>query len=310
VRTDFDTGRDLLVSLLVQLDGKIVAAGTAAIGFSSDFALARYKADGSLDQSFGTNNGVTVAGEVTTNFPAGHGFVHDIALQPDGKIVAAGEIGVLSSTIIPSSDIALARYQPAGTLDPSFGGGGTRDIDFGPGSPGIGTNEAVEAVALQPDGKIVTAGARSDTGDSAASFMVNRFNPDGSFDPSFGSGGVVTTSLRESDAAFDLALQADGRIVAVGFSEITAPPFLNFGVARYLTDSAVTRIAALEQSVDASTLPEGLRRSLQVKLHSGCTGLNAFANEVRAQSDKRIPTSTASGWLAETASIRLALGCG
>jgi uncharacterized delta-60 repeat protein len=251
-----------------------------------------------------------VAGEVTTNFPAGDALGHDLALQPDGKIIAVGEIGVLASAFIPSSDIALARYQANGALDPSFGGGGSRDIDFGPGSPGIGTNEGVEAVALQPDGKIVTAGARSDTGDSPSSFIVDRFDPDGSFDPSFGLGGVVTTSLRGDDSAFAVGLQTDGRIDAAGFSFSAVPPSLDFGVARYLTDPPGARIAGLEHSVGTSALPRGLTRNLEVKLRSGCAGLNAFGHEVRARLGKKIPASTAIRWLAEAGSIRAALSCG
>ena len=313
VRTDFDTGRDLVTSVLVQPDGKIVAGGAAAIGFSfSDFALARYTSDGSLDPTFGVSNGVVVAGQVTTNFPGGSGGVTDVVLQSDGKLATVGEIGDLSSTTIPSSDIGLARYDAVGMLDPAFGIGGTRHIDFGPGLPGIGTNEALQAAVIQPDGKLVAAGARSDNGDSAASFMVTRFMPDGSFDASFGAGGVVTTSLLGSDAAFDIARQPDGRIVASGFASDPLSSVVNFGVARYLTDSPEARLEALRSSVSAAGLGHGLTRSLEVKLRGGataCRGLRAFANEVRALSGNKIPTPTASDWLSEAESIRIALGC-
>src|SRR5262249_16126887 len=98
---------------------------------------------GDLDPSFGTG------GIVTTSFGTAVVNAGGIALQADGKIVAVGSAGAPSA-------FALARYNPNGNLDTSFGTGGTMTTSFGAGS-------AAAAVALQGDGKIVAAGS-TDTG--------------------------------------------------------------------------------------------------------------------------------------------------
>ncbi|MBA2945460.1 DUF11 domain-containing protein [Streptomyces himalayensis] len=138
VTTDFggtDNGR----GVALQTDGKIVAAGTSDSGGSSDFALARYDIDGSLDTDFDAD------GTVTTDF-GGTDNARGVVVQTDGKIVAAG-----TSDSGDGGDFALARYNSNGSLDTSFGTGGTVTTDFG------GTDEA-HAVALQTDGKIIAAG--------------------------------------------------------------------------------------------------------------------------------------------------------
>jgi uncharacterized delta-60 repeat protein len=128
-------------ALQVQPDGKIVTAGHGgAAGGSVEFALVRYNPDGSLDPDFGTG------GRVLTAFGAGYDMAHALVLQPDGKIVAAGHRA--------GSDFALARYLPDGQLDPAFGTGGKITTDFG------GSDEVANALVLQPDGKLVTAGYR------------------------------------------------------------------------------------------------------------------------------------------------------
>ncbi len=168
--------------------------------------------DGSLDPTFSTD------GKVTTDFAGGFDEAFAVALQPDGKIVAAGGAVVGSSPF----DFALTRYNPDGSLDPTFGTDGKATTDFG------GTDEAL-AMALQPDGKIVAAG-QAFTGSSpdfAVDFAVARYNPDGSLDSTFGTGGKVTTDFAGFDAARAVALQPNGKIVAAGGSSF------DFAVARY-----------------------------------------------------------------------------
>src|SRR5207247_301788 len=122
-------------SVAVQPDGKIVVAGGTRDASSNDaFALARYNADGSLDTSF---NGT---GKVTTAIGSDD-FADGVALQPDGKIVAAG----YSYDGGSSYDFALARYNADGSLDTSFNGTGTLTTPFGPG------NDDANALAVQPD---------------------------------------------------------------------------------------------------------------------------------------------------------------
>src|SRR5215471_17901057 len=109
-------------SVALQPDGKIVAAGIAAIGGGDDFALARYSSNGTLDATFGTG------GQVTTDF-LNQGIslaqADSVALQPDGRIVAAGNAKVGGGI-----DFGLARYNSNGTLDTSFGTSGKVTTDF------------------------------------------------------------------------------------------------------------------------------------------------------------------------------------
>src|SRR5207245_943210 len=166
VLTDFGGGAGAR-ALALQADGKIGATGFTSSDFGTRrrFALARYNPDGSLDR------------QVVTSF-ADRDEASALALQSDGKIVVAGFSGAGGR-----QDFALARYNPDGSLDPSFGSGGRVLTDFG------GYDEA-SALALQSDGKIVVAGFSDVVG---FGFALARYNPDGSLDPSFGSGGRVLT---------------------------------------------------------------------------------------------------------------------
>jgi uncharacterized delta-60 repeat protein len=222
VTTDFAGGSDLAFGVALQPDGKIVAAGTATRGATiiSDFALARYNPDGSLDATFGS------AGKVTTDFGGDSDRAQSVALQPDGKIVAAG---TTSTPGVSGADFALARYNPDGSLDATFGSAGKVTTDFGGGA---------EAVALQPDGKIVAAGSASPGATIFSDFALARYNPDGSLDATFGSGGKVTTEFTANfDQANTVALQPNGKIVAAG--RTGAGTSHDFALARYNPDGSL-----------------------------------------------------------------------
>jgi uncharacterized delta-60 repeat protein len=131
VTTDFATPDDEVSDkMAVQADGKPVAAGFANEGPARDFALARYTPNGVLDASFGTG------GMVTTDF---YGFTDHaqagLIIQPDGKLAAAGA----SFTFFTGGnyDFALARYNPNGTLDRTFGRQGKVTTDFAGGDNGL-----------------------------------------------------------------------------------------------------------------------------------------------------------------------------
>jgi uncharacterized delta-60 repeat protein len=150
---------DLANAVALQPDGKIVVAGGSNSGGSFDFALARYNANGTLDNTFGViriGNVVAHSGSVTTAFSSNsRDEAFAVALQPDDKIVAAGD-----SFSGGSDDFALARYNANGTLDATFGSGGTVTTDLGSFSDGA------TAIAIQKrDGRIVVAGD-SDAGGS------------------------------------------------------------------------------------------------------------------------------------------------
>jgi uncharacterized delta-60 repeat protein len=156
------TRNDRARGLVLQADGKIVAAGGALIATATagsfNFALVRLNGDGTLDRSFGTN------GTVTTDFVGFSDFAFSIALRPDGKIVAAGQSGLISASDVA---FALVRYNSNGTPDATFGFLGRLIVDFA-FSPDIAA-----AVAMQPDGKAVAAGAASVAGISR--FALARF---------------------------------------------------------------------------------------------------------------------------------------
>lgn len=201
-------------AVIVQPDGKIVAAGSANVSPGKfGFALARYNPDGSLDPSFGKR------GKVTTGFFLGEGAgIAALVLQPDGKIVAGGRIA-------PGTAFALARYKPDGSLDASFGRTGKVTTDF------FGGENNLAALVLQPDGKIVAGGSVTPPSGGVLRFALARYNGDGTLDASFGTGGEVTTELgRGSSGISAVALIPSGKIVAGGWWRG------NFALARYNQD--------------------------------------------------------------------------
>ena len=134
-----------------------------------------------------------------------------MAIQADDKIVAVGEVSV------GQEDFALARFNPNGSLDASFSGDGLQTTDFL-----FGVGAAATDVAVQGDGKIVAVGG------AGGDFALARYNTDGSLDTSFSGDGRKRTSFGGSDSANGVALQGDGRIVAVGAGNS------EFALARYL----------------------------------------------------------------------------
>jgi uncharacterized delta-60 repeat protein len=222
VSTDFIGMEDDAFSILIQSDGKIVAVGSANNGANYyDFAAVRYLSNGTIDTTFG------VAGKVTTDFGArGFDRAHSAALQTDGSIVAAG-FAISANGI--SQNYAVARYTSSGVLDATFGNGGKTQIDFG------SCCQSAYAVLLQIDGRIVTVGY-ANTESSDSDFLLARLNSTGSLDSTFGIGGKVRTSFGNlNGGANGAALQADGKIVAVGFQATSGRGGVEFALARYLT---------------------------------------------------------------------------
>lgn len=222
VLTDFERLNDDVFAVLVQPDGRIIAAGSARDPSTDyDFAAARYSSDGRLDASFG--NG----GKVSTDF-GNDGFdrARAAALQPDGRIVAAGFATTLNGG---HQNFAVVRYNSDGALDPGFGGTGLKQVSFG------SCCQSANSVLLQPDGKIILVGY-PDSESSDSDFTLARLDSDGSLDATFGRGGRVRTSFGNlNGGANGAVLQPDGRIVAVGFQAFfPTPKGVQFALARYL----------------------------------------------------------------------------
>ena len=221
VSTDFLGLEDDAFSVLIQPDGKIVAVGSANDPATFyDFAAVRYLSNGTLDTTFG------VAGKVHTDFgDQNFDRARSAALQPDGRIVAAGFAISQNGGI---QNFAVTRYASNGVLDTSFGTDGMTQIDFG------SCCQSANKVLLQPDGKIITVGY-ANTESSDSDFLLARLTSDGSLDPTFGAGGKVRTSFGDlNGGANGAVLQPDGKIVAVGFQATGLKLFADFALARYL----------------------------------------------------------------------------
>ena len=171
---------------------------------------------GVLDASFGTG------GIVTTSVLTGYNNAEAIAVQPDGKIIVAGNVGPSSSY-----NVGVVRYNEDGSLDPTFGLGGMAVIEAS-----IFLDFAMD-IALQPDGKILLAG-RIFSGSTGSSSLLIRLLPNGELDNSFGTGGIVNPQFGGTDNnAESVALQQDGKILIGGHHGD------RFAVTRFNTDGSI-----------------------------------------------------------------------
>ena len=187
----------------------------ASVLFTTPLAMS---APGDLDPTFGTG------GKVTTLIGGAHDYGYGVALQPDGKIVVGGYAwfgGV--------SDLAAARYDSAGALDPTFDTDGKVSTDFGGHDLGY-------AIALQSNGRVVVGGVSNAGGTN--DFALVRYMPDGTPDTTFDlDGRVVTDFAGVQDEIRALAIQDNGRIVAVGSTG--SPPGQDMAIVRYLPDGSL-----------------------------------------------------------------------
>lgn len=227
--------------MVIQPDGKIVVVGS-----QGDFNVLRYLTDGSLDPSFDFD------GRATAPFDVWPGVAEAVVLQPDGKIVVAGSAGYVPYQQDPIGDFALARFNPDGSLDETFGTGGTVTTDFF--YPLFEGQDAAFALALQGDGKIVAAGfanyiwtANPVPGGqprlvNRGDFALARYNNDGSLDLTFGTDGMLTTEfadVRGGGIAHALITQPDNKIVAGGEAVSGISSYYHPVLVRYQEDGAL-----------------------------------------------------------------------
>jgi uncharacterized delta-60 repeat protein len=144
-------------------------------------------------------------------------FATSVALQANGKIIVGGVRSVSGG----EHDFALARYNPGGSLDPSFSGNGVQATDFG-------GNDWANDLALQGNGKIVVVGQADSFG--AQDVALARYGVGGGLDASFSGDGKQTTNFGAVDGANGVALQGNGKIVIAGFAGVTG---FDFALARY-----------------------------------------------------------------------------
>jgi uncharacterized delta-60 repeat protein len=222
-------GDDQVNALAIDGQNRIVVAGAAqdAGRGVGDVALARLTPSGGLDLTFGGTGTGLVAGNFNSTHGLGEGsdFAAGLAITPDGGIVIAGAARDDAANV---SEFLVGRYLPGGGLDDSFGSQGVTLTGFAPGSRQFAT-----AVAVAPDDSVVAAGAVTATPGGPTVFGLARYTPAGRLDPTFGSGGTVTTAI-DADAMVEaVRLQADGKIVAAGPTLDATTKSLLFAVARY-----------------------------------------------------------------------------
>lgn len=250
VTTPIGTGNEGGQCVIVQPNNKIIVAGFALLA-NNDFALVRYKPNGSLDSSFGGT------GIVTTPLGGGADQSHSVTLQSDGKIVAAG-----FSHNGTDQDFGLVRYDTTGALDLTFNTTGIVTTDFGNG------DDVGRSVAIQADGKIVVGGWASNG--TNLDYAVARYNTNGSLDNTFDLDGLVTDSIGFlEDQGYSIAIQPDGKLVLVGSTNNGVD--MDFGIMRFNTDG----------SLDVGFDADG-------RVTTNFTGANDFGYSVAIQTDGKI----------------------
>jgi uncharacterized delta-60 repeat protein len=256
-------------AVAIQPDNKIVVAGTC--DDIENFAVLRYNPDGSLDTNF---NG---SGIVTTSVGNGYEEVgFSIVLQPDQKIVVAGA-GTRTGM---SSDFAVVRYNPDGSLDTNFNGSGIVTTS-------IKVDSRASSVALQADNKLVVVGVAIDPAiPSQSTFAVVRYNQDGSLDTDFKGTGIVTTAIGTSDSGQAVLLQPDGKIIVAGTSSSQIAALRYTMTGNLDTDFKGTGVVTTPIGSSSEGTAAVLQRDGKIVVAgSSGTGMNTDFALVRYQSD-------------------------
>lgn len=223
-----DGGSDRAEAVAVQQDRKIVVAGYVHDQTDYDFYLLRLNPDGSHDDD-SDGSAFGASGTVFLDFRDDQDDVAQaVALGPNGTIYVGGS----SKDPEGARDFAIARYTANGQLDEGWGGDGKVITPFGD----VDSDEGIDEMVVQPDGRVVAVGFG--TGDG---FRVARYKPNGTLDHSFGGDGLVLTRFPpgNSGGADDVALQKDGRIVVAGDAYKNGDS--DFAVARYRVDRSATK---------------------------------------------------------------------
>ncbi len=298
-----DTNAATAASIAIQTDGKIVLVGSVNTNITGNdsFGIVRYNTDGSLDTTFGATS--QVPGTVLTSYftsvtsDTNSADALAIAIQSNGKIIVVGN----SNTNPTGNDsFAIARYNTDGSLDTTFGATsqvpGTVLTSIFSTNPSDTVSADATAVKIQADGKIIVGGVASiiDIANPSGlpQFALARYDTSGNLDTSFGATspipGTVTTNtfgtVNEASSITGLAIQFDGKIVAVGGSVITTKFTLrdNLVLVRYLTNG----------SLDSTFGPVSSTVPGIVITYSFATGTAAdIANSVALQADGKIVIS-------------------
>ena len=236
VITPVGSGDDVGNSVVVQIDGKIIVGGYCKNGGNNDFCLVRYKTDGVLDTTFSSGG----SGKLIAGIGANNDYANRIAIQPDGKIVAAGFCYNAGA-----NGVCVARFNADGSFDTTLNSTGKVFTAVG------GINDDAASIVIQPDGKILTAGSCLNGANS--DFCLVRYFNDGSLDARFnGTGKVISTIGNGNDFAKAVAQQPDGKIVVAGYCVNGANN--DFCLARYDGGSFFASQCSMDIDGDGSVL--------------------------------------------------------
>lgn len=220
VSTDINNTGDYVTAITIQPDGKILACGYSIDAASNkSIVLIRCNSNGTLDNTFGN------AGKVSTTYAPATNYGQDILVQQDGKIVVIGYVQDTNSTY----QMIVLRYLTNGVLDSSFNNVGIKSIDFG------GLSSYGMSIAQQIDGKLVAVGYYNQTAGNTK-IALARLNTDGSFDTTFDSDGMQTSSLNAC-VGNKVKLQVDGKIVVVGFRDTIG--YRDFALIRFKSNGGI-----------------------------------------------------------------------
>ena len=195
---------DSFCGLTIQLDGKIVFAGTYRTPSSSDdkIIVIRLNNNGTIDNNFGTTGFRII--DINT-----YSTATCVKIQSDNKILVGG-----SNTII-NPNFGLTRLMPNGDLDTSFATNGMTQTINGT----IGLNSEIYAMDIQPDGKILCSGKFYEINNTFDNFCTVRYNNNGTIDSTFGTNGMVLTAVDiGGDVIYSQLIQPDGKILLAGYS--------------------------------------------------------------------------------------------
>jgi len=265
-----------IYGLAIQGDGQIVVAGTSAPQPNSAFfTVARYGTSGNLDPAFGN-------GGVANTSSANYSRAGAVVIQPDGKIVVGGATPSSSGPVT----WALERLNSNGSVDTTFGTSGIQMGPFG-GASGAGH---VRGLAIQANGKLVAFG---DSSSPVTYWDLARYNPDGSLDTTFGTGGKVTTTINGGGRAIAIAVQADGKIVVAGTANQPNNGYPEFALVRYWGDPVPPTIGSFTASPNPVTAGSNvtLTAGNVVDLNSGGT-VTQVAFYVDSNGDGKLETGT------------------
>lgn len=256
-------GPDSVHALGLQPDGKIVVSGKASMGAGFggyQFALARYNANGSLDSSF-DGDGKQTTGIATAD---NEDVSNSLGILPDGRIVAGGYS--FSGPGAGGSDFAVARYNADGSLDGSFDNDGKLTTSV---APGDNSDQGI-ALSLQSDGKIVQAGfSYLGTGAGGYQYTLTRYRANGSLDTDFDGDGKLSLGIAPADGddvLGALGIQADGRIVIAGYSNMGSGAGTNqIALARFMGGDLPATPGALPAAVPTAKIAKPSRKKTKAK---------------------------------------------